>query len=306
MLEIRNVLAATDLSAASDRVVRTAAEAALRSDASLHVVHVVELPPGVPVTVFSGAPALDPAQYAERQTHARQTLQEQLERVVPAGLRCSSELVEGEPVPGSISRRAEELPADLIVIGPHREANGTAGPLGTTADDVLRSAPAPVLVVRGTGSLPAGRVLAAVDPGEFSPQIVQAAVDWAAAFPPRVDGAPPGATEVVYVLLDLVTGPVPFDRARVLRGPGGGPLAAAATGPEPTEVVLWGGSVVETLLAYAREMAPDLLVAGSHGRGTIKRALLGGTGSALARRAPCPVLLLPPGLWSGSAEPPGR
>lgn len=306
MLEIRNVLAATDLTAASDRVVRTAAEAALRSDASLHVVHVVELPPGIPVTVFSAAPALDPARYAERQTHARQTLQEQLERVVPAGLRCSPELVEGEPVPGSICRRAEELPADLIVIGPHREENGTAGPLGTTADDVLRSAPVPVLVVRGTGPVPAGRVLAAVDPGEFSPEVVQAAVDWAGAFSPPADGAPPGGAEVVYAVLDLVTGPMPFDRARVLRGPAGGPLPAAAAGAEPAEVVLWGGSVVETLLAYARETGPDLLVAGSHARGAIKRALLGGTSSALARRAPCSVLLLPPRLWSGSAEQPGR
>lgn len=145
--------------------------------------------------------------------------------------------------------------------------------------------------------MPAGRVLAAVDPGESSPEVVQAAVDWAGAFSPRVDGAPPGGAEVVYVLLDL--GPMPFGRARVLRGAAGGPLPAAAAGEQPAEGVLLGGGAVETLLAYAREAGPDLLVAGSHGRGAIKRALLGGTSSALARRAPCPVLLLPPRLWSG-------
>lgn len=301
MPRIRNVLAATDLSAASDRVVRTAADLALRGGGQLHVVHVAELPPGIPVSVLGGGAGLDLAVQTDLHIQASKRLQAQLEQVVPPGQRYSSDLVEGESVHGAICRRARDLAADLIVMGPHRPEKGAAGLLGTSADNVLRSASVPVLVVRGTVPVPARRVLAAVDPAEFSAALVKTAAAWGDAFSARTDGVPPTTVEVAYVLADDVPGGMPFDRARVLRGSAPPPVSGMPPGVEPGELVLWGRGAADTLLAYARETRPDLLVAGSHGRGAIRRALLGGTSSALARHAPCSVLLLPPSLWADSA-----
>ncbi|HWK90556.1 MAG TPA: universal stress protein [Longimicrobium sp.] len=50
------------------------------------------------------------------------------------------------------------------------------------------------------------------------------------------------------------------------------------------------------------ESHADLLVMATHGYGAVRRALLGGTAQAVARRAPCPVLLVPPRLWKDAPE----
>ncbi len=50
---------------------------------------------------------------------------------------------------------------------------------------------------------------------------------------------------------------------------------------------------VEGLLAAARHV--DLLVMGSRGRGPLRAAILGSVSHSVARRAPCPVLILPRG-----------
>ena len=46
-------------------------------------------------------------------------------------------------------------------------------------------------------------------------------------------------------------------------------------------------------IADACEQGVDLLVVGSRGYGTIDRVLLGSTSTALIRKAPCPVLVVP-------------
>ena len=50
---------------------------------------------------------------------------------------------------------------------------------------------------------------------------------------------------------------------------------------------------VDGLLAAARHV--DLLVMGSRGRGPLRAAILGSVSHSVARRAPCPVLILPRG-----------
>jgi nucleotide-binding universal stress UspA family protein len=53
------------------------------------------------------------------------------------------------------------------------------------------------------------------------------------------------------------------------------------------------GDPVAALLALIQELKPDVLVVGSHGKGMIRRALLGSVSSELAQRSPIPVLLVP-------------
>ena len=57
------------------------------------------------------------------------------------------------------------------------------------------------------------------------------------------------------------------------------------------EFIQVGGPAAEIVKA-AKEWPADLIVIGSHGRGGIKRALLGSVAEGVMRHAPCPVLVV--------------
>jgi len=52
------------------------------------------------------------------------------------------------------------------------------------------------------------------------------------------------------------------------------------------------GDPGQTLCRFATEVSADVVVVGSRGRGTIKRALLGSVSSHVVHNAPCPVLVI--------------
>jgi nucleotide-binding universal stress UspA family protein len=62
-----------------------------------------------------------------------------------------------------------------------------------------------------------------------------------------------------------------------------------------------GGFVVEQLLLEAEHYNPDLIVMGTHGRSGVQRLVLGSVAEKLLRRAPCPVLTVPPAATVGPA-----
>lgn len=63
-----------------------------------------------------------------------------------AGLKPRIEVLEGDPVP-IILTRATEMKADLIVMGTHKPAGLPRVLMGSVAEDVLRRAPCPVLLI---------------------------------------------------------------------------------------------------------------------------------------------------------------
>ncbi|HSJ73172.1 MAG TPA: universal stress protein [Miltoncostaeaceae bacterium] len=77
-------------------------------------------------------------------------------------------------------------------------------------------------------------------------------------------------------------------------------LAAEAPG---AEAVLLSGPTSERLIGWARAERPDLLVAASHGG--LVAGVLGSTARRLASSAPCPTLVLPPGVGPGDEPAPG-
>jgi nucleotide-binding universal stress UspA family protein len=56
------------------------------------------------------------------------------------------------------------------------------------------------------------------------------------------------------------------------------------------------GDAIEELASIADEERADLLVVGARGRGAFSEALLGSVSAGLSRRAPCPVVIVPPGV----------
>jgi len=73
-------------------------------------------------------------------------------------------------------------------------------------------------------------------------------------------------------------------------------LVAPAQGAGiPTEVCLATGNVVRHILERAHTVSADLIVLGTHGRGGFEHLVLGSVTEKVLRKAPCPVLTVPPG-----------
>jgi nucleotide-binding universal stress UspA family protein len=68
---------------------------------------------------------------------------------------------------------------------------------------------------------------------------------------------------------------------------------ARAIGSRVQIAVREGGAVAE-ILARARDWPADIVVAGTHGRGGFERLVLGSVAEKVLRKAPCPVLAVPP------------
>ena len=62
----------------------------------------------------------------------------------------------------------------------------------------------------------------------------------------------------------------------------------------PVTTSLIDGAPAETLVAYVRETAPDLVVMTTHGRGGVRRLWLGSVTESLVRHVAVPVLAIPP------------
>ena len=58
--------------------------------------------------------------------------------------------------------------------------------------------------------------------------------------------------------------------------------------------MVWTGEPGESIVSAADAEAADLIVVGTHGRGTIGRLLLGSVSEHVVRNAPCPVLVARP------------
>lgn len=58
--------------------------------------------------------------------------------------------------------------------------------------------------------------------------------------------------------------------------------------------LVWTGDPGESIVAAAESENADLIVVGTHGRGSIGRLLLGSVSEHVVRNAPCPVLVIRP------------
>ena len=64
-----------------------------------------------------------------------------------------------------------------------------------------------------------------------------------------------------------------------------------ALGLDGAETTVLQGDPAQALCDFASEVHASVLVVGSHGRGGIKRALLGSVSDHVVRNAPCPVVV---------------
>lgn len=183
----------------------------------------------------------------------------------------------------------EKLGAGLVVIGgKHHVALGRwLG--GSTAHDAVRTLAVPVLVTRGAPSA-LRRVLVAVDRSYPA----EPAIEQAERFARLADGQ----LRAIHVVEPLSLWPEPARLAEqrryhdesvaalehevwpLLRFPG-------------AEQTVRSGDAAVALAAEAADWHADVLVVGSHGKGWVKRALLGSVTEQLLNRLPVSLLVVP-------------
>ena len=299
---LRSILVATDLDNGSDAVVCSAAQLAARTGAELHLLHSLELP-------------WHPSGDVERRLieAAEGLLQDQVRRTMPEGVRPASQHVIIYIAHKAILDRAEEVSADLIVVGPHRGGAAGAHFLGTTADRVIRTADVPCLVVDEPLTERIRRVGVPLDFSDPSQGALEIALAWSLQVGGQAE-AEGSATPEIRVMhvgwtVEQIDNPdreervlVPELERQVERA------RSQISGAEALDIgieVLWGNNPAEETVRWVTRSGIDLLVMGTHGSTGLKRTLLGSVASSVARQNPCPVLLVPPSLWSGSAHTPG-
>ena len=147
MAAYRRILVPVDGSATSLRGLSEAIALAKRERARIFLVHVLD-------ELFVLA-APEAAVYSETviedlQRGGRRVLERAEARVRAAGLQVSSVMPEtvGGRAGDEIVRQAKKLKADLIVIGTHGRRGIKRLALGSDAEQVMRNASVPVLVVR--------------------------------------------------------------------------------------------------------------------------------------------------------------
>ena len=281
------ILAATDLSSAGQAAIAAAAGLARITGARLHVVHAVE-------DNGAGVGSRDLQK-------ARRDVREQLSAITPAVPVNAGVHVAVGAQHEAILQWAEEVGADLLVIGPYRGERASGEPLGTVADQLVRTSDVPCLIVRGPLSLPLRCIVVPSDLSEAAQGAMDVAFIWGTALRmPRSSGQTTRLV-AVHATPDATEGqpaedapPAEDALSRQLADAAG---RTGANGMDASSTVLHNGDASEAILGFATDEGADLVVLGTHGASARGRGEVGSVSSAIARAAELPVLLVPPGYW---------
>lgn len=314
-MRVQRILCPTDFSAKSDEALRYAVALARAYEAKLFVFHCLR-PSG---TGSNGD--------AERQrAHARDRVKKHFENSVaaslnPAGLaklEWEGTVVEGENPGDAIAHEATKHNVDLIVMRSRRRPH-RAALLGSTAEQICRTATCPVLVTHSDerdwvdkrSDIELKRVLVAYDFSDYSELALNYALSFAQEYQSEL--------HLLHVLP-----PFTLNEPEISWYPLGqeGAYHTAVTRLQkavPAETHLWcnvrhavsEGQPYREILNYAEDNQIDLICIGAHGAGFGMRALFGSNVDRVLRQAPCPVFVarpFKPVSWPESArsETPAR
>jgi universal stress protein A len=143
---INSILVPVDFSECASKALRYAIPFAIQHHASVTLLHVIASPPPPYNTGELGA--LD---YAVIDSDMRSAAEEKLKALAEKELAGGTEnqwVVRTGSASAEIVALARSMPADLIVISTHGRTGLKHVLLGSVAEDVVRRAPCPVLVVR--------------------------------------------------------------------------------------------------------------------------------------------------------------
>jgi nucleotide-binding universal stress UspA family protein len=287
------ILATTDFSDASKRAVRIASNEARRRSEDLLVLHCLESAvDDTPWRHLSEVPRNPAANFWQK---ARDQLKRVYEDTVPPDERPHDieYRVIAEYADDGIRNVLQEGGIDLVVVGATGSGRVANFFLGSTAEDVARISPVPVLVVPDDGPQgPFEHIVAPVDFTDCSTHSLRHAIDLA-----RRDGA--RLTIVHGYLLPVsdttfLPSQIPPDTIQEFEQQRQKKLADFVDGFDlqgiDWETKLDVGSPHNVIVDTADQKDADLVVMGTHGRRGMRRFFLGSNAVKVLRRMPCSVM----------------
>ncbi len=288
---MQRIIAGTDFSPPSKRAVRAAARLSQRLGAALDVAFVYDPFPvaAAAMTPLAFWPALDltSSSLAFAETGFAALARDELHDVPHETVTLSH----ANPAL-ALCAYAEEVTADLVVVGTHGATGWTRVLLGGVATQVVRHAPCAVLVAReGADRADFPRhMLVCTD---LSPA-AEAGLDLAARLAPALEArvtllhaqdelrwqragevAAEGDTHRLESQLQHALERIHRDRFP----------------PPANTALLFRQSVPRGIVAYAEELGADLIVLATHGRTGVARLLIGSVAERVTRDAPVSVLV---------------
>lgn len=287
---LETIVVATDFSDNADQALRWAAHLARQQRARLVVAH-ASLPASPPAPEFVVLPV---EYFEELHEHDRKRLEAVAAKLREGDLEVESELIVGAAAPG-ILEIASRRRADLLVVGTHGRTGLKRLLLGSTAAQVVRKSPCPVVTVHPGNAGKPRPIRTLLLPTDFSADATRAAE--AATRALAADGRrrivlvhafslPVESTHLpARVLLDAIRVANQGANARIQE------LASRLRRPgAEVDTIVREGVPADVVLEVAKAIGPDLIAMGTHGCSGLKRLFLGSTTESVLPSAPCPVL----------------
>lgn len=279
------ILLATDLSCRSDRPLDRAADLAELWNARLVVLTVLE----ADTQAWLEREATEDLPSWRRPPDRESVARAQLIRDLPQTLRDVEVIVRDGDPPSVIAETAKEIGAELVVTGVARDEPLGRQHLGATVERLVRSSPAPVLVVRSR-LRPYEEVLVGTDFSESSGYALLAA----ARFFPDVRLTALHAWEVPYSgLLGRDSYSEQWEAVELqARDEFLSKMDLSAADRARLHTLSERGQPDALIRAYMQDKRVDLAVIGSHGAGAMLERLIGSTAKRILRAAPGDVLVI--------------
>lgn len=278
------LVVATDLSPRCDRALDRGIQLAMQWDSSLTALYVFDAPrePDQILAWAAGEPTFDLQSEAAKQLRVD---------LAPLGERADFQLVRSRSPSAVVGKVVVDVAAGLVVTGLARDEPFGRFALGSTVEDLARSVPIPLLIVRNRVRTRYRGVAVATDLSGRAQAALRTAVRWFS------------GSDVH--LVHASEGPSPLSR-RVREGDSKASSMleaqcaqfAADCGIPPAalhRVAVVDGDLAESLTRYVRRQGIDLAVIGAHEKRGILDVILGSALEKLLQWLPCDVLVVPGG-----------
>lgn len=283
---MQKILVATDFSERSDRAIRRATLLAKNFGGFLFLVHVVD--DDQPRRLIKTKQQLAMDVLVEQSVSIREV----------DGVECDFIVALGDPFVG-IRRVAEDVEADLIVIGPHRRQALKDIFVGTTAERTIRESQIPVLMANGVPSGHYHHALLAVDLSDCSADAVLAVkrlgidkkvvVSVVHVFDAPASGMMRRASSNDQQIEDYTADEEEYASVELKEFLERADFAPAEEILTPAE-----GSYANTICAVAQKRATDIIIVATHGRRGVSEFFLGSVTEEVFRTTKHDVLAVPP------------
>lgn len=280
----------------SEQALPLAASIARHAGAELHAVQVHG--GDIPVEFVVGLPSFDWVDDQVRDQE-RQYLDRVAERLTANGLRVRASLLEGKPSEAIVDYITDEA-IDLVVMSTHGRSLPSRAWLGSVADRLVRSAPAPLLLIRTAEDDAADQpieqfrhILVPLDGSELAERVIEHAAALATLFGARCTlfaAVPPQFEVGAHVFyLDAQEREHASANAEEYLARIAEQLRASV--PETDTRAVVHALPATAIVDAAAEVGADLIAMATHGRGGISRLVLGSTADKVLRSTETPLFL---------------